>query len=167
MSNTNSKVAGVAGGKFLTFALGKEEYGLEILKVREIIGHMEITPVPRTPAYVKGVTNLRGQVIPIIDLRAKFGMPSIEKSQQNCVIVVETQHTERKLCTGIVVDRVCEVQYIAADQIEPPPAFDSSVNIQFILGMGKVGNSLKILIDIDQVVTASELKQVSELALAA
>jgi purine-binding chemotaxis protein CheW len=172
MNNENA-IAGtidagkVAGGKFLTFALGNEEYGLEILKVREIIGHMDITPVPRTPSYVKGVTNLRGQVIPIIDLRTKFGMPAVEQTQQSCVVVVETRHGDRKLSTGLMVDRVCEVQQIASEQIEPAPAFDSSVNTDFILGMGKVGNNLKILIDIDRVLTANETEEVAQLSKAA
>ena len=138
-------------GKYLTFALANEEYGLEILKVREIIGYMDITSVPQTPDYVKGVINLRGQVIPVIDLRAKFGMETAEITEQTCIIVVETTHGNRNCSTGIVVDRVQEVLDIAGDNIEETPQFDSSVNTDFILGIGKIGDSVKILLDIDKV----------------
>lgn len=144
------------GGKYLTFALGKEEYGLQILKVREIIGYMEITAVPRTPHYVKGVINLRGQVISVVDLRTKFGMDSAEKTEQTCIIVVETRSAGRKISTGIVVDRVSEVLEIAADNIEPAPEFDAGVETRFILGMGKIGETVKILLDIDKVLAGEE-----------
>lgn len=143
------------GGKYLTFALGKEEYGLEILKVREIIGYMEITAVPRTPPYVKGVINLRGQVISVVDLRTKFNMDAAQKTDETCIIVVETRQNGRKVSTGIIVDHVSEVLDIAAEKIEDPPSFDSSVNTDFILGMGKIGDSVKILLDIDRVLASS------------
>jgi len=143
--------------KYLTFALGAEEYGVEILKVREIIGYMDITAVPQTPHYVKGVVNLRGQVIPVMDLRAKFGMETTEVTDETCIIVVEIAHETRKLSTGIVVDRVREVLDIRAEAIEEPPAFDNSVNTDFILGMGKVGDAVKILLDIDKVLIREEL----------
>jgi purine-binding chemotaxis protein CheW len=150
------------GGKYLTFALGKEEYGLEILKVREIIGFMEITAVPRTPGYVKGVINLRGQVISVVDLRAKFAMASAEKTEETCIIVVEIQGEEgRKLSTGIVVDRVSEVLNIAADNIEPAPEFGAAVDTRFILGMGKIAQSVKILLDIDRVLSAGEIEEIA------
>ncbi len=162
MSNAtqvNHEISGTANraGKYLTFALGKEEYGLEILKVREIIGYMDITAVPRTPGYVKGVINLRGQVISVIDLRAKFSMESVARTDQTCIIVVDIQQNGRRLNTGIVVDRVSEVLSISADKIEEPPAFDSSVQIDFILGMGKIGDSVKILLDIDKVLNTAEV----------
>jgi len=144
-------------GKYLTFSLGQEQYGLEILKVREIIGYMEITAVPQTPHHVKGVINLRGQVIPVIDLRAKFGMPSVDVSDETCVIVVEIDHDNRKFNTGIVVDRVEEVLDIEGQDIEPTPEFGSSVNTDFILGMGKVGETVKILLDIDVVLGNDDL----------
>ncbi|MEN6576335.1 MAG: chemotaxis protein CheW [Phycisphaerales bacterium] len=143
--------------KYLTFALGAEEYGLEILKVREIIGYMDITAVPQTPSYVKGVVNLRGQVIPVVDLRAKFGMETTEVTDQTCIIVVEISQTGRKFNTGIIVDRVQEVLDIAGTNIEEPPQFGASVDTDFILGMAKVGESVKILLDIDRVLHASDL----------
>jgi len=104
-------------GKYLTFALGAEEYGLEILKVREIIGYMNITAVPQTPAPIKGVINLRGQVIPVVDLRTTFGMETAEVTEQTCIIVVEITQGQRKFSTGIVVDRVQEVLDIAGHNI--------------------------------------------------
>ena len=163
MSNTSTVAA--HGGKYLTFALGKEEYGLEILKVREIIGYMDITAVPRTPAYVKGVINLRGQVISVVDLRAKFAMEAAAKTDETCVIVVEIKAKGgRKLSTGIIVDRVSEVLNIAGEAIEEPPAFGTSVDTDFILGMGKIGQSVKILLDIDKVLGAEEMAAVADAA---
>jgi len=151
-------------GKYLTFALGPEEYGLEILKVREIIGYMDITAVPQTPHHVKGVINLRGQVIPVIDLRAKFGMETTDVTEQTCIIVVETSQGHRKFSTGIVVDRVQEVLDIAGEDIEEAPQFGSSVNTDFILGMGKIGESVKILLDIDRVLAGTDFQNLSHTA---
>ncbi|HEY1628800.1 MAG TPA: chemotaxis protein CheW [Tepidisphaeraceae bacterium] len=169
MSNTNTAVLDKPtktdrGGKFLTFALGREEYGLEILKVREIIGLMDITAVPRTPSYVKGVINLRGQVITVVDLRAKFDMPSTEKTDQTCIIVVEIQNAGRKLNTGIIVDRVSEVQDIPAAKIEDAPSLGSEEDQDFILGMGKIGESVKILLDINKVLSTSDVVKLNESA---
>jgi purine-binding chemotaxis protein CheW len=146
-------------GKYLTFAIADEEYGLEILKVREINGYMDITPVPKMPAYVRGVINLRGQVIPVIDLRVKFGMEPKEVTDQTCIIVVEVSRDGRKMDTGIVVDRVQEVLFIGGEQIQETPEFGSSVDTNFILGLGKVGKSVKILLDIDKVLGDADLSQ--------
>jgi purine-binding chemotaxis protein CheW len=159
VAQVNSELTGAVhrAGKYLTFALGKEEYGLEILKVREIIGYMDITAVPRTPDYVKGVINLRGQVISVVDLRTKFAMEPAARTDQTCIIVVDIQQNGRRLNTGIVVDRVSEVLSISGDKIEEPPAFDSSVKIDFILGMGKIGDSVKILLDIDKVLNSADV----------
>ena len=136
-------------GKFLTFALGHEEYGLEILQVREIIGLMDITAVPQVPMYVKGVINLRGKVIPVIDLRLKFGMKSIDYTNETCVIVLNVN----SILMGIIVDRVCEVVDIAQDHIEATPTFGARLNTDFITGMGKVGDKVKILLNIEKVLT--------------
>ncbi len=144
-------------GKYLTFALAHEEYGLEILKVREIIGYIAVTAVPQTPHYVKGVINLRGQVIPVIDLRSKFGMETAEVTDETCIIVVEINQDGRQFSTGIMVDSVQEVLDIPGDSIEEAPQFDTSVNTNFILGMGKVGESIKILLDIDRVLDGDSL----------
>jgi purine-binding chemotaxis protein CheW len=149
-------------GKYLTFALGSEEYGLEILKVREIIGYMDITAVPQTPSYVKGVINLRGQVIPVVDLRTKFGMETAQVTEETCIIVVEIHQDGRKFSTGIVVDHVQEVLDIDGENIEEAPQFGASVNTDFILGIGKVGESVKILLDIDKVLGSSELEGIGQ-----
>ena len=144
-------------GKYLSFALANEEYGLEILKVREIIGYMDITAVPQTPQHVKGVINLRGQVIPVIDLRTKFGMQLAEVTDETCIIVVEIAQNDRTYNTGIVVDSVQEVLDIEGNSIEDAPQFGSSVNTDFILGMGKIDDSVKILLDIDKVLAGDNL----------
>jgi purine-binding chemotaxis protein CheW len=140
-------------GKYLTFILGEEQYGLEILKVREIISVMEITEVPQVPTFIKGVINLRGKVIPVIDLRLKFGMSAVEYTRETCIIVVNVN----TLLLGIVVDTVAEVLNIDEKDIDPPPTFGSSVNTNFILGMGKVKGNVKILLDIDMVMSIGEL----------
>ncbi len=151
-------------GKYLTFALAHEEYGLEILKVREIIGYMEITAVPQTPCFVRGVINLRGQVIPVVDLRAKFGMETAEVTDQTCIIVVEITQGNHAFYTGIVVDHVQEVLDIGGQDIEEAPQFGSSVNTNFILGMGKIGKTVKILLDIDKVLGDENLAGFGDLS---
>ncbi len=154
LENRNSRAK---SGLYLTFALGSEEFGLEILKVKEIIGYQDITSVPQTPVEVKGVINLRGQVIPIIDLRARFGMEEKEVTEQTCIIVVEVELEGSNIQVGIIVDNVSEVLDIQENQIEPSPEFGNQVNTDFILGMGKVGENVKILLDIDQVLAGTEL----------
>jgi purine-binding chemotaxis protein CheW len=156
-----SRTAQEKEGKYLTFALAQEEYGLEILKVREIIGYIDVTAVPQTPPHVKGVINLRRQVIPVIDLRAKFGMETTAVTDETCIIVVEIGSAGRKFNTGIVVDRVQEVLDIPGTDIEDAPQFGSAVNTDFILGMGKVGQSVKILLDINKVLADDGLQNVA------
>lgn len=146
-----------AAGKYLTFALGHEEFGLEILKVREIIGYMPITAIPQTPSYVKGVINLRGQVIPVVDLRAKFAMDTAVTTSETCIIVVETTQGAGKCNTGIVVDRVRDVLDVLDENIEDSPNFGAGVDTDCILGMGKIGDSVKILLDIDRVLGGADL----------
>ena len=143
-------------GKYLTFRLANEEYGLEILKVQEIIQLQSITRVPRTPPYVRGVINLRGKVIPVVDLRAKFGIEPAEDTERTCIIVVQIHVGDALLVIGILIDEVREVLDIRAENIEESPSFGSSVETEFILGMGKVGTSVKILLDIDRVLSAAE-----------
>ncbi|HSR36579.1 MAG TPA: chemotaxis protein CheW [Desulfurivibrionaceae bacterium] len=143
---------GDLAGKYLTFSLGDEDYGLGILKVREIIGVMEITAVPHTPKYIKGVITLRGRVIPVLDLRLKFSMEPQEYNERTCIIVVEVQGRTGPVQVGMVVDSVSEVLNISAGEIEPPPALGASRETTNILGMAKVKGEVKILLDIDQVV---------------
>ena len=145
----NSREGGVLAkeGKYFTFSIGSEDYGLEISQVREIIGIMEITLVPQVPAYVKGVINLRGKIIPVIDIRAKFGMDQINYTTETCIIVLDIRDT----LMGIIVDKVRDVIEIAQKDIEPAAAFNSVINTGFITGIGKVGSHVKILLDIESV----------------
>lgn len=151
MSTTTVTATRAKAGKYLTFALGKEEYGIAILKVREIIGYMTITAVPRMPEYVRGVINLRGQVIPVVDLRSRFGMETKEVTEQTCIIVVDIHHEGQSFNAGLIVDRVQEVLDIEQDNIDDAPQFGTGVDTDFILGIGKAGSAIKILLDIDQV----------------
>jgi purine-binding chemotaxis protein CheW len=151
-------------GKYLTFTLAAEEYGIGILKVKEIIGIMAITKVPQTPEYMKGVINLRGKVIPVVDLRLKFGMESNEYTERTCIIVVEIDQDNRKIHMGIVVDAVSEVMNIKAGDIEDAPNFGSRLNTDYILGMAKIGGKVKILLDIAKILSNSEFVAVSNAA---
>lgn len=157
---TDTAQSEVDGGKFLTFQLKDEEYGLEILKVREIMGIMDITTVPQTPAYVKGVINLRGQVIPVIDLRLKFGMEKGTYDKRTCIVVVNVDGLQM----GIVVDTVSEVMDIESDAIEATPSFGTKLRTDYILGMGKVQGTVKILLDIGEVLTAEDMVMIEEIA---
>lgn len=150
-------------GKYLDFVLANETYGLEILKVREIMGLMDITAVPRTPEFVKGVINLRGKVIPVVDLRLKFGLQEAEHTEETCIIVVNVSSMEM----GIVVDKVSEVLDIVGEDIEETPSFGTEVNTDFILGMGKANGKVTILLDIVKVMAGSDLSAVTEAEVAA
>ena len=143
-------------GKYLTFSLAEEEYGIGILKIKEIIGMMPVTTVPRTPEYVKGVINLRGKVIPIIDLRLRFGMESIDYSERTCIIVVEIDGQTGTVQVGVVVDAVSEVLNVDTKDIEDTPQFGRSLDTEYILGMAKMEGGVKILLDVDQVLTGEE-----------
>ncbi|MBW2644510.1 MAG: purine-binding chemotaxis protein CheW [Deltaproteobacteria bacterium] len=140
-------------GKYLTFVLANEEYGIGILKIKEIIGMMAVTTVPRTPVYVKGVINLRGKVIPIIDLRLRFGMEAIDYTDRTCIIVVEIESESGTVQVGVVVDAVSEVLNVNAGDIENTPQFGISMDTEYILGMAKMEGGVKILLDVDQVLT--------------
>jgi purine-binding chemotaxis protein CheW len=145
------------GGKFLTFQLGGETYGLEILKVQEIMGLITITRVPKTPHFIRGVINLRGKVIPVVDLRRKFGLSHKDDTERTCIIVVQVSRGGMQVTMGAIVDEVSEVLDIKDDQIERPPEFGSHVDTAFILGIGKVGQKVVMLLDVDRVLTADEV----------
>lgn len=159
------KAASEKEGKYLTFALGKEEYGIGILRVKEIIGMMPVTAVPQTPRFVKGVINLRGKVIPVVDLRLKFGMEELGYTERTCIIVVEVAGdaagTQVDTQIGIVVDAVSEVLNIKAEDVEETPTFGSMLRTDFILGMAKMEGGVKILLDIDKVLSRQEFETVS------
>ncbi len=161
MQAVADKDIGVKGdqrpGKYLTFELGREEFGIQVLKVREIMGIQDITAVPQTPVYVKGVINLRGKVIPVVDLRRKFGLPEIEYTQRTCIIVVQVSSGAGGMLMGIVVDGVSEVLNLTAADIEDTPDFGVDVATSYLLGMAKIKGKVKILLEIDAVLTSQEL----------
>jgi purine-binding chemotaxis protein CheW len=152
------------GGKFLTFLMANEKYGLEILKVREIMGMMDVTSIPTTPAFIRGVINLRGKVIPVVDLRLKFGIEAKEDTQRTCIIVVHLTHPGQDMIMGIIVDEVSDVLDIDRSQIEPPPSFGANIRTDFILGMGKVDQKVMTMLDIDRVLTEQEVALVESSA---
>jgi len=140
-------------GKYLTFALAKEEYGIGILKIKEIIGIMPITAVPQTPEFVKGVINLRGKVIPALDLRQRFWMEAVDYTERTCIIVVEIPGEAGIFPIGVVVNSVSEVLNIKAEEVENAPTFGTKLDTDYILGMAKMEGGVKILLDIDQVLS--------------
>jgi purine-binding chemotaxis protein CheW len=158
------KAAGAITGKHLTFRLGAEEYGLEILKVQEIIGIMPITAVPRTPKSVRGVINLRGRVIPVIDLRTRFEVSAAEDTERTCIVVVQVTGKSGPAVMGVVVDEVSEVVDIAQGQIEDTPEFGTDIDTEFVRGIGKVEDKVVMLLDIDRVLTGTEVSAVERLA---
>jgi purine-binding chemotaxis protein CheW len=151
-------------GKYLTFILENEEYGIALLKVKEIIGMMPITTVPQTPQYVKGVINLRGKVIPVSDLRLRFEMPAAKYTERTCIIVVEIQGEAATIQIGIVVDSVSEVMNIKAEEVAEAPSFGTKVETDYILGMANMDGQVKILLDIDRVLTEDVLAKVEQAA---
>ncbi len=156
---TETQVASIAKpGKYLSFVLGGEEYGVEILKVQEINGITETTRVPRTPDFVRGVINLRGKVIPVIDLRNNFRMEAVEDTEKTCNIVVQVERDGENVTMGVVVDDVSEVLNITEEQIAPPPSFGSGIDADFIIGMGKLEENVVILLDIEKVLSGEDWK---------
>ncbi len=151
------------GGKYLVFHLGREEFGIRVLKVREIMGIQDITAVPQTPAHVKGVINLRGKVIPVVDLRLKFGLPEQEYTQRTCIIVVQVRGEAGPMLMGIVVDGVAEVLNLAVADIEDTPDFGDGTATPYLLGMAKVKGKVKILLEIDRVLTSQDLHALNAL----
>ncbi|MGO9259864.1 MAG: chemotaxis protein CheW [Bryobacteraceae bacterium] len=144
-------------GKYLTFQLASEEFGIGVLKVREIMGLQEVTAVPQTPAHIKGVINLRGKVVPVIDLRLKFGVPAADYTQRTCIIVTQVQGESGAVLMGIVVDGVSEVLNLTGGEIEDTPDFGEQIAGRYLLGMAKVKGKVKILLDIDKVLSTQEL----------
>lgn len=147
-------------GKYLTFFLASEEYGVEILKVQEIIGRMPITPVPLTSKYILGVINLRGKIHPIMDMKIKFGMDRTEITDETCIIVIRTAN----LMMGILVDKVSEVVNIASGDIEDTPSFGGDVNPEYLLGVGKTGGRVRLLLDIEKIINAADIINMKQAA---
>ena len=157
---------GTNENKFLSFCLGNEQFGVEILRVREIIGLLAITPLPQTPPYVRGVMNLRGRIIPVIDLRQRFGLAAAEATKETCIIVLEaTEQDGAQTVMGAIVDSVREVQDIARSAIEPPPEFGCEIPLRYLQGMGKVKDKDKdkviVLLDITEVIGLRDRAQIA------
>jgi purine-binding chemotaxis protein CheW len=161
--NTRAATSDNRTGKYLVFQLGREEFGIPVMKVREIMGVQDITRVPQTPAYVKGVINLRGKVIPVVDLRLKFGLPEVEYTQRTSIIVVQGQRDTNSMLMGVVVDGVAEVLSLVAGDIEDAPDFGRGAT-SYVLGMAKIKGKVKILLEIDRVLTSHELRGLDVLA---
>ncbi len=156
--------ADVRAGKYLTFQVGREEFAIRVLKVREIMRMQDVTGVPHTPHYVAGVINLRGKVIPVVDLRKKFGCATVENGQRTCIVVVEVNGEAGRMLMGAIVDAVSEVVNVAAGDIENTPDFGEGVSTPHILGIAKSKKKVYILLDIDQVLTRQELSGLNSLA---
>jgi purine-binding chemotaxis protein CheW len=155
MQELANNTVGSAAGKYLTFKLGQESYGIAVLKIREIIRMTDITTVPQMPTYVKGVINLRGKIIPVADLRVRFGLEEAASTQHTCIVVVQvTLPTGGKVQTGLIVDSVEEVVNLAPNEIEEAPDFGAHVDTRYILGMAKIKGVVKTLLDIDGVLRA-------------
>lgn len=167
-SPKTNPVSNVArAGKYLVFHLGREHFGIRVLKVREIMGLQDITAVPHTPVFVKGVFNLRGKVIPVIDLRLRFQMPEIEYSPRTCIIVVSLAGTDEPVPMGLVVDGVAEVINIAESDIDVTPAFGNELDTSYLLGIAKVRGEVKLLLDIDQALNGAQFEAFTQLRNAA
>lgn len=144
-------------GKYLTFELAHEEYGVPVLKVREIVRMTDITPVPRMPRHVRGVINLRGKVIPVIDLRLKLGFPQQDYTERTCIVIVEVSLTSGRVLMGMVVDRVADVLNITSEDVDPTPEFGERVQTDYMRGVARVKGRVKILIDLDRVLGADSV----------
>ncbi len=150
-------------GKYLTFRLGKEEFGIHVLRVKEIMGVQDITAVPGTPAHLKGVLNLRGKIIPVVDLRLKFAFPDAPFTQTTCIVVVQVVENGEHALIGLIVDGVCEVLNLAGSEIEDPPDFGEGIDTPFVLGIAKCKSGVKILLRIEDILTFHELRGLKEL----
>jgi purine-binding chemotaxis protein CheW len=164
MSSVSAAVAVKQANKYLTVVLDNESYGLAVLKVREIIRLQKITPVPQMPEFVKGVINLRGRVIPIVDLRVKFGLKA-EFADRTCIVVVQVKlPNDQNVQMGLIVDSVEEVVNLSPDEIEPTPEFGTKVDTTYLLGMAKVKGQVKTLLDIDKVVAVETVRAITQVA---
>ena len=146
----------LTGSRFLSFVLNDEEYCIEILKIKEIMGMTAITPIPQTPEFIKGVINLRGQIIPIIDLRLKFEMPFKDYADRTCIVVVELDYDGQMTLMGIVVDSIQEVINIPEERISEVPYINAKIKSEYIQGIAETGDKIKIILDIMKVLTQEE-----------
>ncbi len=149
--------------KYLTFVLATEEYAVDILRVQEIKGWSKVTPIPNTPDYICGVINLRGTIVPIIDLRLRFGLPCLEYGPMTVIVVLRVISNQRERIMGIVVDAVSDVYDVIETEIKPPPDFGSVISIEFVKGLVTVDEKMVIILDIDRLLNSNELAIVEPL----
>ena len=167
VNETAAVRADARAGKYLTFHLGREEFGIGVLNVREIMGMQEITAVPQASAHIRGVINRRGKVVPVIDLRAKFGLPPAESTRRTCIIVTQIHGSSGPVLAGIIVDGVSEVMNVSASEIEDTPDFGGDIGNHYLLGIAKVKGTVKILLDIERALSLDELLEASSDGVAA
>jgi purine-binding chemotaxis protein CheW len=161
-SNQGKNQVPLSTVQYLTFLTAGEEYAIGIVKVREIIEYEAVTTVPNTPIWIRGVTNLRGRVVPVVDLAVKFGLPASRISKFSCVIITEVMFQSENLTMGVLADSVCQVVDLSADKIEAPPPFGTRVKTEYLLGMGAMGKKFCLILDIDKVLSTDELLAVTE-----
>lgn len=161
--NSRAPVIDDRAGKYLAFHVGPEEFAIGVLGVREIMGMQDVTAVPHTPVYVKGIINLRGKVVPVVDLRLKFGLPATDYTARTCIVVVNVAGEAGGVLMGVIVDAVSEVVNIAGGEIENPPDFGEGVNIPYLIGIAKSKGKVKLLLNIEKVLTTSELTDLGQL----
>jgi purine-binding chemotaxis protein CheW len=157
-----AKPHSLGSGQYLTFFVAGEEYAVSILKIKEIIEYGAITAVPNTAPWIRGVTNLRGNVVPVIDLAVKFGLPASQASKFSCIVITEISYDGENLTMGVMADSVSQVLDFSENDIETPPPFGTRVKIEFLLGMGKMGKKFCLILDIDKVLSADEFLAVAD-----
>ena len=163
-SDQGKKQLPISTVQYLTFLTAGEEYAIAIVKIQEIIEYEAVTTVPNTPVWIRGVTNLRGKVVPVVDLAVKFGMPAAGISKFSCIIITEVMFQGESLIMGVLADAVSQVIELSADEIEATPPFGTRVKTEYLLGMGALGKKFCLILDIDKVLSADELLAVSESA---
>jgi purine-binding chemotaxis protein CheW len=157
-----AKPQSLGNGQYLTFFVASEEYAVNILKVKEIIEYDTVTAVPNTAPWIRGVTNLRGNVVPVIDLAVKFGLPASKPSKFSCIVITEVSYEDERLTMGVMADSVSQVLDFSENEIEPTPPFGTRLRIEFLLGMGKIGKKFCLILDIDKVLSAEEFLAVTD-----
>lgn len=162
MSTTGAQKHSIAG-QYLTFRVGSDAYAISIAKLRELVGLGGITRVPSTPPWIRGVMNLRGEVLPVIDLAVKFGLPASQDTKWTCLVVVQLPIDGQASSLGLVVDSVEDVVDLQDDEIDPPPPFGTRLRAEFVLGLARIGEGLAVLLDVDRVLTVDELLAVAEI----
>jgi purine-binding chemotaxis protein CheW len=157
MANVSTAPAPIELQQYLTFAVADEEYAVDLLRVREILAYVPLTRVPRAPEFIAGVMNLRGSVVPVIDLRVKLGLPATTVGPRTCIVVIEVNAEDSPTLMGVLADDVRQVMELAPDEIAPAPSFGTRIDLSFLFGMGDLGERFALILDVDKVLTTLEL----------